>query len=231
MLLATVYTIAVWFAPSIFWHFKKMWFKHMIKRFRYFLPAFNSSIFILYVIVPLILTSVVESKDLSSMGFFLPSAHTILVFTLLSYIILFILFVAEYWHKVMSKHQSIDDVLTIPKNYWQELSDQVLCVAFPEEVLIRGYLLSHLVELLNPIVAITVSSAIFSLSPGHLFGGKLRALRTFVDAIVLGVTFMYAGLLPCIILHFLENLFDPRLARAILSKYSGFSTTRMVLHD
>ena len=190
----------------------------MIKRFRYFLPAFNSSIFVLYVIVPLILTLVVEGKGLSSMGFFLPSAYTILVFTLLSYIILFILFVAECWYRVVFKRQSIDDVLPLPKNYWQELSDQVLCVAFPEEVLIRGYLLSHLIELLNPIVAIAISAAIFGLSPGHLLGGKLRALRTFVDAIVLGVTFIYAGLLPCLILHFIGNLIDPRLARAILSK-------------
>lgn len=230
MLLATVYTIIVWFAPSIFWHFKKLWFRRMIKRFKYFLLTFNSSIFILYVMVPILLTLVVESKDFSSMGFFLPSAYTILVFTLVSYVVLFTPFFVEYWYKVMFKHQSIDSVLQIPKNYLQEFSDQVFCVAFPEEVLVRGYLLSHLIELLNPNIAITISAVIFGLSPGHLLGGKLRALRTFADAVVLGVTFMYAGLLPCIILHFLGNLLDPRLARAILSKYSGFSTTRMHPH-
>jgi membrane protease YdiL (CAAX protease family) len=224
MLPALVYTIAVWLAPSIFWHFKRAWFKRMIKRFRYFLSAFNSSIFTLYVIVPLLLTWVVERKDLSSMGFFLPSFHTILVFTLVPYIVLFILFLIEYWYKVMLQRQSIDSALPIPKNYLREFLDQVFCVAFPEEVLIRGYLLPHLIELLNPTIAITISAMIFGLSPGHLLGGKLKVLRTFVDAVVLGVTFIYAGLFPCIILHFLGNLFDPRVARAILLKYSGFST-------
>lgn len=226
MLPATVYAIAVWFAPSIFWHFKRTWFKRMIKRFRYFLPAFNSSIFILYVTVPIILTRVVESKDLSSMGFFLPSLHTLLAFTLVPYIVLFILFLLEYWYKVMFKRQSIDNVLPIPKNYLREFLDQVFCVAFPEEVLIRGYLLSHLTDIFNPTIAITISAVIFGLGPGHLLGGKLKVLRTFVDAVVLGVIFIYAGLLPCIILHFIGNLLDPRVARAILLKYSGFSTSR-----
>lgn len=95
MLSSIVYTIAVWFAPSIFWHFKKTWFKSVLRRFRYFLPAFNFSIFILYVVVPIILTWVVEGKDLSSTGFFLPSFHTILVFTLVPYIVLFVLFLIE----------------------------------------------------------------------------------------------------------------------------------------
>lgn len=221
---AIVYTIAVWFAPSIFWHFEKAWFKHMIRRFRWFLLAFNLSIFILYVIVPIMLTWVVESKDLSSMGFFLPSLHTVLVFTLVPYIVLFILFLIEYWYRVILKRHSIDNVLSIPKNYSREFLDQVFCVAFPEELLIRGYLLSHLIELLNPTVAITISAVIFGLSPGHLLGGKLKALRTFLDAVVLGVTFMYAGLLPCITLHFLGNLLNPRVVRAILLKCSHLST-------
>ena len=156
------------------------------------------------------------------MGFFLPSFHTILLFTLVSYLVLFVLFLIECWSKVMFKCQSIDSVLPIPKNYLREFLDQVLCVALPEEVLIRGYLLSHLMEFLNPNIAITISAVIFGLAPGHLLGGKLRVLRTFVDAVVLGLTFMYAGLLPCISLHFLGNLLDPRVARAILSKYSGF---------
>lgn len=227
MLPATVYTIVVWFAPSIFWHFKGTWFKHMVKRFRYFLLAFNSSIFIFYVIVPIVLTLVVESKELSSIGFFLPLFPTVLVFTLVSYIVLLILFLIEYWYKVMFKRQTIDNVLPIPKNYSREFVNQVFCVALPEEVLIRGFLLSHLIELLNPIIAITISAVIFSLSLGHVLGGKLRVLRTFMDAVVLGVTFIYAGLLPCIILHFLGNLLDPRVARAILSKNSGFSTLRI----
>jgi membrane protease YdiL (CAAX protease family) len=121
--------------------------------------------------------------------------------------------------------QSIDDVLPIPKNYAREFLDQVFCVAFPEELLIRGYFLSHLIALLNPAIAITISALIFGLSPRHLLGGKLKALRTFLDAVVLGVTFMYAGLLPCIVLHFLGNLLDPRVVRAMLLKYSGSSTS------
>jgi membrane protease YdiL (CAAX protease family) len=225
MLSAIVYTVIVWFAPSIFWHFKKTWFKSMIKRFKCFLPAFNVAIFILYVIVPIILTRVVEGKDLSSMGFFLPAFNTILVFTLLSYIILFILFLIEQWYIVMFKRQSIDDVLPMSKNYAREFLDQVLCVAFPEELLIRGYLLSHLIAFLNPAIAITISALIFGFSPGHLLGGKLKAFRTFLDAVILGATFMYAGLLPCIVLHFLGNLLDPRIVRAILSKYRGSSTS------
>ncbi len=43
----------------------------------------------------------------------------------------------------------------------------------------------------------------------------MRVLRTFVNAVVLEVTFMYAGLLLCIILHFLGNLVDPGVARKI----------------
>jgi membrane protease YdiL (CAAX protease family) len=152
MLSAIVYTIVVWFTPSIFWYFKKTWFKSMIKRFRYFLPAFNFAIFILYVIVPIILTRVVEGKDLSSMGFFLPSFNTILVFTLLPYIVLFVLFLIEQWYIVMLKRQSIDDALPISKNYAREFLDQVFCVAFLEELLIRGYLLSHMIAFLNPAV-------------------------------------------------------------------------------
>lgn len=222
--LATFYTIAVWFAPSIFWHFKGVWFKQMIRRFRWFLLAFNSSIFIFYVIVPIILTLVLESRDLNSMGFFLPSFYTILVFTLVPYIILFILFLIECWYRVILMHHSFDNVLSVPKSYSREFFDQVFCVAFPEELLIRGYFLSHLFELLNPTVAITTSAVIFGLNPGHLLGGKLKALRVFCDAVVLGVTFMYAGLLPCITLHFLENLLNPRVVRAILLKYSHLFT-------
>jgi len=95
-------------------------------------------------------------------------------------------------------------------------------VALLEEVLIRGYLLSNLLEL-SPVIAIVISAATFSLYPGHLLGGKARFSRTFVTAIVLGVTFIYAGLIPCIILHFIRNLIDPVVAKTILSRYSHSS--------
>jgi len=70
-------------------------------------------------------------------------------------------------------------------------------------------------------IAVIISAAIFSLHPGHLLGGEARFLRTFVVAVVLGVTFIYAGIIPCIILHFLGNLLDPRVARAILLRSSS----------
>jgi len=225
VLFAAVYAIVVWFVPSLFWRFREVWFKHMIKRSRYFLPTFNSSIFILHVVVPMVTTWVFQGKDLSSMGFYLPPSQVILLFTLVPYVIFFALFFIEYWYKVSLKRQSIDSVLPIPKNYSREFLDQVFCVAFPEEVLIRGYLLSNLLDF-GPMIAVVVSSVIFSLHPGHLLGGKARFFRTSVVAVVLGVTFIYAGIIPCIILHFLGNLLDPRVARAILLRSASPSAPK-----
>lgn len=216
-LYSVIYTIIVWFAPSAFWHFRSNWFKNIAKRFRYFLLAFSLCIFILYVVIPILVVTVTEGKDLGFMGFFFPPLSDLLLFTLAPYTILLALSLLELWYRVTRKFESLDIVAPLPSNYPREVLDQVLSVAFPEEVLHRGYLFPHLLELLHPTSAIGVSAIIFSLLH-TLSGGRYRALRTVVDGVILGTAFMYAGLLPCILVHFAGNLFTGRIARTILGR-------------
>ena len=216
-LYSIIYAIIVWFAPSAFWHFRSNWFKSMAKRFKYFLLAFSLSIFILCVIIPILVVAVIEGKDLRFMGFFFPSLPDLLLFTLAPYTILLAFSLLESWYRVTRKFESLDIVAPLPRSYPREVLDQVLSVAFPEEVLHRGYLLPHLLELLNSTFAIGVSAIIFSCL--HILsGGRYRALRTIVDGVILGTAFMYAGLLPCMLVHFAGNLFTGKVERTILGR-------------
>jgi membrane protease YdiL (CAAX protease family) len=215
---SVIYTLIVWFSPSVFWHYKSDWFKNTAKRFRHFLLAFNLCIFILYVLVPILVVTVVENKSLAFMGFFLPSLSYFLLFTLVPYALLLVFTLLETWYRATQKHELMDNIAPLPKSYPKEALDQILSVAFPEEVLQRGYLLPHLLEALNPISAIGTSALIFSLL--HvLSGGKYRALRTIVDGIVLAIVFMCSGILTCMAIHLAGNLFSARIQRVLLGKY------------
>jgi membrane protease YdiL (CAAX protease family) len=167
--------------------------------------------------VPILIVAVIEGRDMRFMGFFFPSLPDLLLFTLAPYTILLVFSLLESWYRVTRRFESLDVVAPLPMSYPREVLDQALSVAFPEEVLHRGYLLPHLLELLNPTFAIGVSATIFSLL--HvLSGGRYRALRTVVDGVILGTVFMYAGLLPCILVHFAGNLITGKVERTILGR-------------
>jgi hypothetical protein len=56
------------------------------------------------------------------------------------------------------RFETLDVVALLLGSYLKENLDQVLFVALPKEVLHRGYLLLHLLELLNPTFAIGTSA-------------------------------------------------------------------------
>jgi len=83
----------------------------------------------------------------------------------------------------------------------------VTILAFPEEVVNRGFILSTLLSATSPVFGVVLSAFLFGLD--HLPRRNVRfAFEVFVAGLLFGFAFVSAGLIPCVVGHVFINLLE-----------------------
>ncbi len=108
-----------------------------------------------------------------------------------------------------------------------------IVVAFSEELLVRGYILSNLMASCNKYLALIISSAIFSLL--HSFNPNINAfafMDLFLSGILLGLSYIYTkNLWFPIALHFSWNFFQGTIFGFNVSGLKVYSIIRIENHQ
>ena len=108
-----------------------------------------------------------------------------------------------------------------------------IIVALSEELLVRGYILSNLMNSFNKYLALIISSAIFSLMHGFNPNINLLAfIALFLSGILLGLAYIYTkNLWFPIALHFSWNFFEGTIFGFNVSGLTGYSVVDFEIHQ
>jgi membrane protease YdiL (CAAX protease family) len=199
---------AAWLLPVfVFHHLKKARGEQLLQSVP-FLAGWLLTVWWAWLAMPIIVTTTVLQAPIASMGFYFPWVSTLLWTTAF-------LIVSRTALSLVAFQLGIRDqnVLESGKSqaskvsYLKELAKQVVVLAFPEEVVNRGFILSTVLAATGPILGVVLSAFLFGL--GHLPGRSVRfACEIFVAGLLYGFVFVYAGIVPCVIGHVFINLFE-----------------------
>jgi membrane protease YdiL (CAAX protease family) len=199
---------AAWLLPVLAFHrIKKSKGEQLLKSVP-FLVGWLLTIWCAWLAVPIIVTTTVLHAPIVGMGFYFPSVNTLLLAT-------GFLIGSRTTLSLVAHHLGIRDqgVLELDRlqarkvRYLKELAKQVTVLAFPEEVVNRGFILSTLLSVTSPVFGVVLSAFLFGL--GHLSGRNVRfAFEIFVAGLLYGFAFVSAGLIPCVVGHVFINLLE-----------------------
>jgi len=199
---------AAWLLPVFVFHHLKKTKGEKFLRSVTFLTGWLLTVWCAWLAMPIIVTTTVLRAPIASMGFYFPSISTLLWTT--AFLIASRTTLSLVAFRLGTRNQNILESgksQASRVSYLEELAKQLIVLAFPEEVVNRGFILSTAVVAIGPDLGVVLSAFLFGL--GHLPGRNVGfAFEIFAAGLLYGFIFVYAGMIPCVVGHVFINLFE-----------------------